>query len=62
MDVRTPLRVWRFVVDYSKPVLEVLGSVADLTQTGNSAGGMTPPNFGSNPQDAKGGSVSSNGQ
>jgi hypothetical protein len=46
---------------YTKPELKVIGSVANLTQTGNSLGGMTRP-FVSNGFDAKGGSVASNGR
>jgi hypothetical protein len=46
---------------YVQPRLRTLGAVADLTQTGNSQGGMTRP-FVSNGFDAKGGSVASNGR
>ena len=46
---------------YVQPRLQIIGAVADLTQTGNSQGGMTRP-FTSNGFDAKGGSVTSNGR
>lgn len=47
--------------DYSAPEFEEFGTVADLTETGNSQGGMFDSSVVGNSNDMKNGSVASSG-